>query len=63
MKSNISRFVLLVSASLFCSLPILGCGGSNASVSVTDDASAEQIADYEKMMQEAEDEANNDGSE
>lgn len=60
MKFELKHFVLLFALLGF--VPILGCGpGENTSV--TEDADAAQLAEYDRLMEESEEEAEEDGSE
>jgi hypothetical protein len=62
-SSNTLSFVLIAILGISCTLPMAGCGGSGGPAAVTDDADAQAIADYERMVQEDEAQADADEGE
>ena len=62
MNFDFKRCLFIVVAGFLFAMPVVGCGDSKPS-SVTKDADAEAIAEYERLVAEGEAEADDDGSE
>jgi hypothetical protein len=63
MKFDLKHIVFTVLACTLIILPMTGCGGSGGTTVVTDDADAEALAEYDRLIEEGDAEADDDGSE
>ncbi len=63
MPIALKNLVLSAAASSLLTICLSGCGGSGETTTVTENADAAAIAEYERMVAESEAAANSDGSE